>query len=144
MGEVINVISAGRVVAVNGHKRSVHVEYHVDTCRVEDARTLIVVRVRIEVVHADGVDLHVAVSTSVRGSGIGSAYTEQLEQCSISYAGCSIAQDIRIGAGIKGGRSSRLVAGIYQQLCIPKFFSLSPYSTPMIITLSLVTESTNS
>lgn len=57
MCEVIDVVCAGGVIAIDGHKGSVHVKYHIDTGRVEDACALVVIRVGIDVVHADGIDL---------------------------------------------------------------------------------------
>jgi hypothetical protein len=57
VGKVINVVCAGRIIAVNGHKWSIHIKYHIDTSCVEDTCALVVVHVRIEVVHANGIDL---------------------------------------------------------------------------------------
>ena len=55
--KVINVVCAGRVIAIDGHKGSIHIKYHVDTSRVEDTCALVVIRVGIDVIHADGIDL---------------------------------------------------------------------------------------
>src|SRR5215469_15399819 len=57
MRKVINVVCTGRIIAINGHKRSIHIKYHIDTSCVEDTCALVMVRIRIDVVHADGVDL---------------------------------------------------------------------------------------
>ena len=57
MSKVINVVCAGRVIAVNRHKRSIHIKYHIDTSCVEDTCTIVVVRVGIDVIDADGIDL---------------------------------------------------------------------------------------
>jgi hypothetical protein len=57
VGKVINVVCTSRIFAINGHKWSIHIKYHIDTSCEEDTCAFVVVHVRIEVVHADGIDL---------------------------------------------------------------------------------------
>jgi hypothetical protein len=144
MGKIINVVCTGRVIAVNGHKWSIHIKYHIDTSCVEDTCTIVVVDVGIDVIHADGIDLS-KVLAQLPGSR--ERYKIRRAFAAMQHRVSKLLHHSGHLNWIQGQSQTILPVGnwhLLATLVFLKFSSMSPYSTPMIITLFFVTESTNS